>query len=344
MELKQLRYFVGVSEAGSLLKASGRLHIAQPALGQHMAALESELGARLFERSSRGVTLTDAGKVFLAHARVVLADAERAKLAVRESAAEPQGDVSIGLPTTIALAATLPILRACRARLPKVRLKLTEAYSGFLREWLQSGRLDMALLYGGASDIGLAKHPLVDDQLVFVTAHGNTHIPAKLKLHDLVKWPLVLPGQEHGLRRMIDEACAPLRLQLDVVAEIESLGSVKRAAEAGLGSTILPLGSVAEEVDAGRLRIAEIDSPAMSRRVVCATNVTRPQPMAVSAVVALVYDVLRDMAHSGAWPVRWVGDEPPNQPHHGHQAPTDKSKQPLVRYSFGAPESRTIDS
>src|SRR5690554_2306082 len=99
MELRQLRYFVAASEAGSLLKASGRLHIAQPALGQQIAALEHELGARLFDRSSRGVTLTEAGKVFLEHAQVVLADAERARLAVRESTKVPRGDVALGLTT-----------------------------------------------------------------------------------------------------------------------------------------------------------------------------------------------------------------------------------------------------
>ena len=74
MELRQLRYFIGISEAGSLLKASARLHVAQPALGQQISALEDDVGAKLFERSSRGVVLTEAGKSFLEHARVVLAD------------------------------------------------------------------------------------------------------------------------------------------------------------------------------------------------------------------------------------------------------------------------------
>src|SRR5262245_1478076 len=139
MELRQLRYYVGVSEAGSLLKASTRLHIAQPALGAQITALEDEVGARLFERSSRGVTLTEAGKTFLEHAKVVLADVERARQAVRDTSAVPRGDVVIGFPTTVALAATVPVVRACRERLPQVRLKVIEAYSGFLREWLQSG-------------------------------------------------------------------------------------------------------------------------------------------------------------------------------------------------------------
>lgn len=307
MELRQLRYFVGVSEAGSLLQASGRLHVAQPALGQQIAALEADVGAQLFERSSKGMALTEAGKLFLTHAKVVLMDAERARLAVRETLSVPQGDVSIGLPTTVALAATLPILIACRDRLPRVRLKLVEAYSGFLREWLLAGRLDIALLYGDTLEPGLSKRALLDDRLVLVTSHSGTRLPRKLPLEKLPEWPLVLPGVEHGLRRIIDDACAPHGLVLDVVAEIESLGSVKRAVEAGIGSTILPAVSVAEEVAAGRLRTVVIDSPRMSRRVVHATNVMRPATSATVAVNDLIHEVVREMTQSGSWPARWLG-------------------------------------
>lgn len=309
MELRQLRYFVGVSEAGSLLQASGRLHVAQPALGQQIAALETEVGAQLFERSSRGMALTEAGKLFLTHAKVVLMDVERARLAVRETLSVPQGDVSVGLPTTVALAATLPILIACRDRFPGVRLKLVEAYSGFLREWLLAGRLDIALLYGDALEPGLSKRALLDDRLVLVTSHRNARLPRKLPLEKLPGWPLVLPGVEHGLRRIIDDACAPHGFALDVVAEIESLGSVKQAVEAGIGSTILPAVSVAEEVAAGRLRTIVIDSPRMSRRVVHATNVMRPATSATVAVNALIHEVVHGMTQSGCWPARWLGGD-----------------------------------
>ena len=108
MELRQLRYFLGVCEAGSFLKASVRLHVAQPALGHQMSTLEEELGVRLLLRSSKGVTSTSAGKTFLEHANLVLADVERASLAVREAGSVPSGSVAIGLPTTVSLGATLP--------------------------------------------------------------------------------------------------------------------------------------------------------------------------------------------------------------------------------------------
>jgi LysR family nitrogen assimilation transcriptional regulator len=309
MELRHIRYFVGVSEAGSLLKASARLHIAQPALGQQIAALEHHLGARLFDRSSRGVTLTSAGKAFLEHAKVLLADVERARAAVRESSTAPSGEVAIGLPTTVALIATVPILQACREKLPQVRLKIVEAYSGFLREWLVSGRLDLALLNGDQPDPVLAKQILLDDRLAFVSSPQRAAAPRKMTLSALSRWPLILPGRDHGLRRIIDDACELGGIELNVVAEIESLPSVKRAVEADVGGTILPLGAVADEVAAGRLRASPIDGAGMLRRLVCATSVTRPRTAACAAVMHLVGEVLKQMVDDGRWPARWIGGD-----------------------------------
>src|SRR5690606_3129533 len=113
-------------------------------------------------------------------------------------------------------------------------------------------------------------------------------LPARIPLKRLTHWPLILPGQEHGLRRIIDEACAVENIQLDVTAEIDSLMSVKRAVETGLGNTVLSLASVAEEVRAGQLRAAAIVSANMSRRVVSAINITRPSTAAATAVTRLL--------------------------------------------------------
>jgi LysR family nitrogen assimilation transcriptional regulator len=306
MELRQLRYFIGISEAGSVLRASTTLHVAQPALSQQVSALEAELGARLFDRSSRGVTLTEAGKVFLDHARVVLADVERARMAVADTTAVPSGDVAVGLPTTVALVATVPVLQACRERYPHVRPKLIEGYSGHLREWLQGGRLDVALLFGDRAEAGIVRRALLEDRLVLVTAGSETGAPHRVKLASLSRWPLVLPGREHGLRRIIDEACAANGVTLDVVAEIEALGSVKRAVEKGLGATILSHGAVAAEVAEGRLQASAIEGPSISRRVVCATSITRPTTPAAAAVTELMIDVVRELVEAGDWPARWL--------------------------------------
>ena len=151
MELRQLRYVIGISEAGSLLAASRALHVVQPALSHQVALLERELGTALFVRSHRGMSLTPAGHAFVEHARVVLQDVERMRSSVREADGQISGTVVLGLPTTVALVATLPILGEVLARHPGVQLKLIESHSGFLGEWLQAGRLDAAFLFAGAN-------------------------------------------------------------------------------------------------------------------------------------------------------------------------------------------------
>ena len=308
MELKQLRYFVGVSDAGSLLRASSRLHIAQPALGQQISSLEHELGVRLFDRSTRGMSLTPEGRIFLEHAKVVLTDADRAKEAVRHSAAEPHGQVVLGLPTTVALAATVPIVQACRERYPRIQLQVIEAYSGFLREWLQMGRLDLALLFGDEPDPDLLKRVLLEERLALVAAPGKSTLAKNIRLRQMTSMELVLPGKEHGLRRIIDAVCQRQGIRLNVVAEIDSLTSVKKAVATGIGHTILSQSSVIEEVQAGQLQAAAISDAAMKRRVVCATSITRPTTQASAAVIGLTTDLIRGMVGSGAWPAQWIGE------------------------------------
>jgi DNA-binding transcriptional LysR family regulator len=101
-ELRQLRYFVAIAEEGSLTRAAARLHIAQQSLSQQVRTLEAQLGVTLFERSSRGVTLTDVGLVLLREARPVLAHAERAVDAVRRVARGEQGELRVGFLGSVA--------------------------------------------------------------------------------------------------------------------------------------------------------------------------------------------------------------------------------------------------
>jgi len=303
MELRQLRYFIGVIEAGSLLGASRMLHVAQPALSQHMAALEAELGATLFVRSSRGMTPTDSGRRFAEHARIVLSDVERARQAARADPVEPEGDVLVGLPTTVALVATLPILQAVRSRFPKVTLRLVESHSGFLKEWLQTGRLDVSVLFGAAPETWLTQRPVLREELGFVFPPGlHAGGPKGLVFSRLADFALLLPGKDHGLRRILDEACALHGVRMNVVAEIDSLPNIKKAVEQGIACTVLSPAAVADEVRQGRLGCAQLRSPAISRTIVCATSLSRPLSPAASAVAGLVYEQLRALVTGGHWP------------------------------------------
>lgn len=307
MELRQLRYIIGISEAGSLLAASRALHVVQPALSHQVALLERELGTALFVRSHRGMSLTPAGRAFVEHAHVVLQDVERLNSSVRDANGRLVGPVALGLPTTVALVATLPILGAVRTRLPEVQLKLIESHSGFLGEWLQAGRLDAAFLFTGTSRPGIEERELLEERLVFVSHPDAAPSSRCLSLRALCQRPLVLPAKDHGLRRTVENACAQAGLSPILVAEIDSLPNIKKAVEAGLAATILSPGAVADEVQAGRLAVTQIGPPTLLRRVVVSHSLTRPMNPATAAVLDTAEQVIREMVRSKAWPARWVG-------------------------------------
>ena len=306
MEFRQCRYFVAVCDAGSLLAASRLLHVAQPALGQQIAALEHEFGQQLFTRSNRGMVLTPAGEVFLGHARQLLADAERARQALTQAQETPQGKVTLGLPTTVGLIAALPILKACREQLPQVQVQIIEAYSGYLREWLMQGRLDVAMLFGESSDAAIATRLLLQDRLALIMPAEQAQALQAIGLRRVSAYPLVLPAKEHGLRKIIDDACTAAQIKLNVVAELDALPTMKRAVEAGIGMTILPAGAIHDEAARGSLGAVPIRSADMSRRVNIARNVTRVETPAVSAVHRVIIDVVHTLVKSQSWPGKWL--------------------------------------
>lgn len=310
MELRQLRYLIGVHEAGGVLAASRTLHIAQPALSHNIATLEEELGTRLFVRTNRGMTLTDDGRTLVEHARVVLADVERARNAMRSAASKVRGEVALGLPTTVALVATLSILRATREQYPDLKLKIVESHSGFLSEWLRSGRLDLSVLFLSGNGEGFDHRPLLEERLALVTPVSDAPTRLEVPLALVAQKPLVLPAKEHGLRRIVDEACAKAGVTLQVIAEIDSLPNIKKAVQAGMACTILSPGAVAEEVRAGSLSIATINNPHMARAVATATSITRPITPATAAMIELVAAQLHSLVAGKLWPARWIGEKP----------------------------------
>lgn len=192
------------------------------------------------------------------------------------SGSKVRGEVALGLPTTVALVATLPIFQATRERYPDIRLKIVESHSGFLAEWLQSGRLDLGVLFMAGTDPAFDQKALLAERLVWVTAPDQVPAPREVTLAGLARCPMVLPAREHGLRRIVDEACAQAGVTLDVIGEIDSLPNIKKAVQAGIAGTILSPGAVAEEVRAGHLTFATIRAPHIVRTIASAMPRGRP--------------------------------------------------------------------
>jgi LysR family nitrogen assimilation transcriptional regulator len=170
MDIKQLRYFIAIAEEGSLSAAAQRVNVAQPSLSQHVISLERDLGVKLLERSPRGVSLTQSGEVLLSHAREIAASLENAVNAVRQSAAEPMGEVSFGLPSSVSMVLSVPLAETVRLELPKVRLRAIEAMSGFIQTWLEEQSIDLGMLYDISAVRHLSYQELMTEELCFFSA------------------------------------------------------------------------------------------------------------------------------------------------------------------------------
>ena len=169
MELRHLRYFVAVAEAGSLTVAAQReLHTSQPSLSRQIRDLERELGAQLLTRKARGIELTPAGRVFLAHARSVLSQVEAAGEAARRITHPAKPCFSMGFLTGHELTWMPEALRILRDELPNVDVMISSQYSPLLADGLLKGKIDAAFLRREKGVPELAYRVLVKEPLMVV--------------------------------------------------------------------------------------------------------------------------------------------------------------------------------
>lgn len=166
MELRHLRYFVAVAEAGSLTVAASKLHTAQPSLSRQIRDLEYEVGTQLMTRNARGIELTAAGQAFLDHARLALIQVEATCEAARRAAKPTKPTFALGFLTGQEIDWLPEVMRVLRDELPNIDITVSSRYSPELADALMSGKLDVAFLRPEANAAGLiytvvSKEPLV---------------------------------------------------------------------------------------------------------------------------------------------------------------------------------------
>ena len=265
MNLRRLQYFVKIVDVGSLTQAADILHVAQPALSQQLATLEGEVRQQLLLRTKRGVIPTEAGKVLYRHAQLILRQCEQAKSDMNAAGQRLAGAVSVGLaPGTAAAGLALPLLRTVRTRHPDIVLYLAETYGTTLSELVMSGRMDLAVLYGGGTPVhGLAFSTLLRERLCLVGPQTTETPPASIPLRQIVGMDMYLPRPYNVVRKMVDDACAGIGIEPQVVAEIESAGTLISVIAAGLGATILPESMARQVVASSASWLSRIVEPAI---------------------------------------------------------------------------------
>ncbi|MER7872338.1 LysR family transcriptional regulator [Streptomyces solisilvae] len=286
MELQQMRYVVAVAETNSFTRAAERCLVVQSALSHQIARLEKELGARLFERTSRRVSLTPAGEAFLPAARQCLDAAERAAAEVAAAVGEVRGRLAVGLIPTVTAVDIPGALRDFRERYPHVRIRLRVGASDDLVEQVKEGAIDVAFLGlpTTARPRGVAAHELARDRLVAVVApdHPLAGEP-EVDLRRLSSEVFVdLPAGTAG-RAQSDVAFEAAGLSRDVAFEVTSADFIARLVGPGLAVAMLPR-AYAPQL-AGVVTIEVADAPARVEYVIWSRFTRTPAATAFLAAL-----------------------------------------------------------
>jgi LysR family hca operon transcriptional activator len=243
MELRHLRYFIAVAEEGSLtLAAARRLHTAQPSLSRQMRDLEVEVGAELMIRSARGIELTAAGRAFLDHARLALAQVEAAASAARRAAHPEQRTLALGFLSGCEPEWLPAAMHVLRDQLPQIEVTISSKHSPQLADGLATGKLDAAFMRAEERHPDLVYRVLITEPLIVVLP--NDH---RLVSHDSVR-PLDFVGetfigmadQAPVLRSLTEDYLRRSGIELHPAHRVEYLSMAISLVASTRGLTLLP--------------------------------------------------------------------------------------------------------
>jgi LysR family nitrogen assimilation transcriptional regulator len=295
-----LKQFLAVSEAQSLSRAALSLGLTQSGLSRQISTLESRLNVRLFERTGRGVVLTQAGRELLPYAQSILKQAREAESRLADMRRMPSGRVVIGVTPTVAQMVTAPVIAASRERYAGISLLVMESSASVIGEWLAEGRADLGVCYAPPEQFGAALdgEKLLDDTLGLVSrvaAMSSSGDGEAISLREAARLPLILPSGANGMRKRLDAEAEASGIRLNVVMEVDSPAAIYTAVSSGVGHTVLPCFSARAEAELRRLTVRPLVSPSFPAWLSLYVARTRRTSSAVRAITELVRSRARQL-------------------------------------------------
>ncbi|GAA3132951.1 LysR substrate-binding domain-containing protein [Streptomyces rameus] len=243
MELRHLQHFIAVAEDQHFTRAAERLMVSQSGLSASIRALERELRAPLFVRTTRRVTLTEAGRALLTEAERILAQVRAAHEAVAAVQGVLRGTLSLGTEQCIAGVDVARLLAAFRGRHPDVEIRLRQTGSGALAEEVAAGRLDLAFAYRTQADTDQLRSVSLTSEPMTVLCHPSHRLapaPAVLGPDDLAREVFVDFHPDWGPRRTTDAAFAAAGVRRTVALEVNDVHSLLDLVDENLGIAVVP--------------------------------------------------------------------------------------------------------
>jgi DNA-binding transcriptional LysR family regulator len=255
VEIRQLRAFVAIAESGTFTAGALRVHVTQAAISMQIRQLETEIGAKVFVRAPRHVILTEAGEQLLRRARHILREHDAALDEIAELAGAERGRLRIGSASAMVLTEQLPsVLKELRKQHPAADISVMSGTSEVLVDQILAGEVDIAFVSLPVDVRGIKTERLSEDQLVAIASPQHKLAKQKtISAYTLAGERLILGERGGNTRRLIDQFFAQAGVSLRVAMELSRQQAIKRMVEEDMGVGIVPLQSVKEEVEKGRL-------------------------------------------------------------------------------------------
>lgn len=293
LDLRQIQYFVCLYEEGNVTRAARRLNVVQPALSMQISRIEKQLGVVLFDRNARGVSPTAAAEAMYKLYTPILLDLRHAHQSMMEMSGKVVGRFAVGIIPSITDSVLADVLSRFGADFPDVELRIDEAYSGTLINWLIAGELDLAIVNHIRRKAEISVHPLIDEELVLVQSSKVSGDSSPITFKHLKDLPLVLPSRRHGLRGIVEHAAEQHGLQITPQIEVDALAPTLKLVAEGNFSAILPAIVVRRTAAGLPLRARRIIEPSLSRQLVYVYRNRRSLPRSVMTFIEMLGDELK---------------------------------------------------
>lgn len=258
MELQQLRYVCAIADTGSFSRAAERCQVAQPSLSQQILKLEKDLGTKLFDRLARSVRLTEAGRIFLPHARSILSQMETARASVANKCADVRGSVSVGVIPTIAPYMIPRYTAAFTKKYPEAKLRIVEETTPLLVEGLRDLSIDFAILSLPLRHKDLEVVPLRTEPIFAVLPKKHPRAAVEtIALKDLRAESFIMLRDGHCFRDLSIAACSHARVTPRIVFESGQFSSLLGMVAAGVGISLVPEMAIDRNTDCHYVRLSD---------------------------------------------------------------------------------------
>jgi LysR family transcriptional regulator, nitrogen assimilation regulatory protein len=303
MEREAFKLFIEVAELGSISRVAALRQTVQSNVSRQIAEFERECGGRLFERTGRGVKLTGFGERIIPRIRAWIADTDQLFNDIRTSSGAPFGEVRIGILPSTAHPLMTTLCERINAAYPDIRLNVRESQLGEVETWLDSGRVDLAILFHGERAMTTERLATLATIETYLVGAPDSPVLQRetIEFRHLAGLPLILPGRPNRLRNLMDDEARRAGIELRTVLEADSLAVQREVAASGRGYAVLGPWAIAPDIRAGRLRAARIVKPNLTRFVTLASSSQGAMTPAIRIVIATMKEIASELSESGVY-------------------------------------------